>query len=109
MAQFTLWALIIQVISSNPNAYRLACSEPMLFDCLLCGDNFEKGIWHLYQYNSRILHEVPFLVEESTIQAIKQELGLRDHEWQYGFGRESLENIAMRVRAEKAGRPIIRI
>lgn len=107
MDTFQLWALIIQVIARNPEAYRMACSEPMVYDCLLCGVDFEKGIWHLYQYNPSILREVSFLVEEDTIRAIKQVLGLKDHEWRYGFGRESLENIALRVRTEMSGRPII--
>lgn len=106
MAQFTIFALIIQMISSNPSAYHEACSDPLVFGDLLCADNVDKGIYHLYMYHQDILRKIPFLVEEQTIAAIKQALAMKDHEWR-DYGRTSIEDIANNVRIELSGRPVI--
>lgn len=101
-------ATIIGMIVSNKKAHRLAVSDPLVGDYLLCATNVERGIYHLYMYHPEILREVPFLVQESTIQSIKTALGMRDYEWR-DFGRSALEDLAMRVRIELSGRPIISI
>lgn len=106
MAQFTIFALIIQMISSNPSAYHEACSDPLVFGDLLCADDVDKGIYHLYMYHQDILRKIPFLVEEQTIAAIKQALAMKDHAWR-DYGRTSIEDIANNVRIELSGRPII--
>jgi hypothetical protein len=106
MAQYTIFALIIQVISSNPKAYSEACADPMVYNELLCLDNPASGIYHLYMSHSSILREVPFLVEEDTINAIKQALAMPNNHW-HVYNRASLEEIAAAIRIELSGRPVI--
>ena len=106
MSQFTIFALIIQMISSNQNAYATACADPMVYCGLMCADNLENGIYHLYMGNPSILREVPLLVEEATINSIKDALAMKDHQWR-DLGRASLEDIANNVRIELSGRPVI--
>jgi hypothetical protein len=106
MNQFTIFALIIQMISSNPKAYREACSDPMVWNYLLCFDNVESGIYHLYISHPSILREVPFLVEEATIAEIKKALSMPDNHW-HSYNRASLEEIAASIRIELSGRPVI--
>jgi hypothetical protein len=106
MSQFTIFALIIQMISSNPKAYSEACSDALVWNDLLCADNLQNGIYHLYMSHPAILREVPYLVEEVTIAEIKKALNMPDNHW-HSYNRASLEEIAAATRIDLSGRPVI--